>query len=175
MRELRDVDTGEAVKTFTPGRPHTKTEDMMDSVEKFVPALGRFLLALVFVLAGFGKIWGLDATAAQMASHGIPMPHLLVYGVVALEFGGGLALMFGLFTRPLAFIFAIYLLTLALVFHDYWAMPAAEMHAQRVAFLEHLAMLGGMLYVLVFGAGAWSLDALIGLERPRNVTAAARA
>jgi hypothetical protein len=36
-------------------------------------------------------------------------------------------------------------------------------------------MLGGMLYVFVFGAGAWSLDALIGLERPRGVSAVARA
>jgi putative oxidoreductase len=147
----------------------------MDAVEKFVPVLGRFLLALVFVLSGFGKIWGLDATAAQMGSHGIPMPNLLVYGVVALELGGGLALMFGLFTRPLALIFAFYLLILALVFHDYWAMPPAELHAQRVAFFEHLSMLGGMLYVFCFGAGPYSLDALIGLERPRHVAAAARA
>lgn len=147
----------------------------MDAVEKFVPVLGRILLALVFVLSGFGKIWTIDATAGQMASHGIPLPNLLVYGVVALEFGGGLAFMFGLFTRPLALIFAFYLLTLALVFHNYWAMPAAQMHAQQVAFLEHISMLGGMLYVFAFGAGPYSLDALIGLERPHGAAAAARA
>jgi putative oxidoreductase len=147
----------------------------MDAVEKFVPVLGRILLALVFVLSGFGKIWAIDGTAAQMASHGIPLPNLLVYGVVALEFGGGLALMFGLFTRPLALIYAFYLLTLALVFHNYWAMPAAQMHAQQVAFLEHLSMLGGMLYVFAFGAGPYSLDALVGLERPYGAAAASRA
>ena len=144
----------------------------MESIEKLVPVLGRILLALVFVLSGFGKIWGMDGTAAQMASHGIPLPNLLVYGVVLLEFGGGLALMVGLFTRPLAVIFALYLLTLALVFHNYWAMPAAQMHAQQVAFLEHLSMLGGMLYVFAFGPGPYSLDALIGLERPRTASAA---
>lgn len=145
----------------------------MSAVEKFVPVLGRVLLALVFVLSGFGKIWGIGATAGQMASHGIPLPNVLVYGVIALEFGGGLALMLGLFTRPLALIFAIYLLILALVFHDYWAMPAAEMHAQRIAFLEHLSMLGGMLYVFAFGAGPVSIDALVGLERPGTVAARA--
>jgi len=149
---------------------------MMDSLEKFVPVLGRFLLALVFVLSGFGKIWGIDGTAQQMASHGIPLPNILVYGVVLLELGGGLALMFGLFTRPLALIFALYLVTLAVVFHGYWAMPVAELRVQRIAFYEHLSMLGGMLYVLAFGAGPYSLDALIGLERPRrSVAATARA
>jgi putative oxidoreductase len=163
------------VKKFSPGRLNTEAEKKMDSVEKFVPALGRVLLALVFVLAGYGKIWGIGGTAAQMASHGIPLPNVLVYGVVALEFGGGLALMFGLFTRPLAIIFALYLLTLAIVFHGYWAMPAAQAHPQQVAFMEHLAMLGGMLYVFAFGPGPYSLDALFGLERPRRVAAAARA
>jgi putative oxidoreductase len=161
------------VKKFIAGRLNIQAEDMMSAVEKFVPVLGRVLLALVFVLSGFGKIWGIDATATQMASHGIPLPNVLVYGVIALEFGGGLALMLGLFTRPLALIFAIYLLVLALVFHGYWAMPVAEMHAQRVAFLEHLAMLGGMLYVFVFGPGPISVDALVGLERPRAAIARA--
>ena len=147
----------------------------MDFVENFVSALGRFLLALVFVTAGYGKIWGVDSTAAYMASHGIPLPNLLVYGVVLLELGGGLALMFGLFTRPLGLIFAIYLLVLALVFHNYWAMPEAQQHAQQIAFLEHLAMLGGMLYVFAYGPGAFSLDALFGLWRPRSIGAVARA
>ena len=93
----------------------------MDSVEKLVPLLGRVLLAVVFVLGGYGKIWAIDATVAQMASHDIPMPNVLVYGVIALELGGGLALMLGLFTRWLGVIFAFYLLILALTFHDYWA------------------------------------------------------
>jgi putative oxidoreductase len=145
----------------------------MDSVEKLVPVLGRFLLALVFVLAGYAKIWSTDATAAYMASHGIPLPNVLVYGVVALELGGGLMLMFGLFTRWIALVFAIYLLTLALTFHDYWAMPVAVAREQRIAFLEHLAMIGGMLYVFVYGAGVYSLDALFGLARPRTSAAIA--
>jgi putative oxidoreductase len=148
----------------------------MDAVEKIVPVVGRVLLALVFVLGGYGKIFAINATVAQMASHDIPMPNLLVYGVIALELGGGLALMAGLFARPLGLIFAFYLLVLALTFHDYWAMPAAETHAQRVAFLEHLAMMGGMLYVFAFGAGAYSLDALLGLGgTPQPVEAIARA
>ena len=145
----------------------------MDSVEKFAPALGRILLGLLFVVAGYGKIWAIDATATQMASHGIPLPNLLVYGAVALELGGGLMLMAGLLTRFIALVFAFYVLILAMAFHNYWAAPAAAQHAQQVDFLHHLAIIGGMIYVFVYGAGSVSLDALLGLAGPRPSAAIA--
>ena len=35
------------------------------------------------------------------------------------------------------------------------------MRIQHAAFFEHMAMIGGMLYVAAFGAGAFSLDGLL--------------
>jgi putative oxidoreductase len=147
----------------------------MEAVEKFVPVLGRILLALIFILAGYNKIWTIDATVAQMASHGIPLANILVYGVVALELGGGVLLLFGLFTRWIGLALAFYVLVLAFTFHAYWVMPAAEARQQHAAFFEHIAIVGGMLYVVAFGAGAFSLDALLGRESARGGTAVARA
>jgi putative oxidoreductase len=126
-----------------------------------VSAVGRVLLALIFVLAGMSKLGSVDATAAQMASHGVPFAHILVWGAIALELGGGLMLMAGLFARFTALALGFYTLALALIFHAYWAMPAAEVRAQHGAFYEHIAMIGGMLYVVAAGAGAYSLDALM--------------
>jgi putative oxidoreductase len=145
----------------------------MDSVEKLVPLLGRVLLALVFVLGGYGKIWAMDPTIAQMASHDIPMPNVLVYGVIALELGGGLMLMVGLLTRWVALVLFLYLISLAVIFHPYWAMPLEQAREQRAMFFEHVSMMGGMLYVFVYGAGVCSLDALFGLARPRPAAAIA--
>ena len=124
-------------------------------------AAGRFLLALIFVLAGIAKLGSVDATAAQMASHGIPFAHVSVWGAITLELGGGLMLMTGLFARFTALVLGFYTLALALIFHAYWAVPAAEVRAQHGAFFEHIAMIGGMLYVVAAGAGAYSLDALM--------------
>jgi putative oxidoreductase len=123
---------------------------------------GRVLLALIFVLAGFAKFGAPGGTATQMASHGIPAANVLVWGVVAIELVGGLMLLTGLFTRCVALAFAIYLLVLAVMFHAYWGLPADQARVQHAAFFEHIAMIGGMLYVVAFGAGAWSLDALMG-------------
>lgn len=140
----------------------------MDTPVKFLPALGRILLALIFVLAGFGKFSTTDATAAQMASHGIPYSNILVWGAVLLEFVGGLMLLTGLLARWVALVFAFYLVALAVMFHAYWAMPAAQMREQHAAFFEHIAMIGGMLYVVAFGAGPLSFDAMLGWWKPGN-------
>jgi putative oxidoreductase len=134
----------------------------MDAPVKFLPLLGRFLLALIFVQAGIAKLGNVDPTMANMTSHGIPLANILVWGVVALELGGGLMLMAGLFTRWVALAFFFYVLVLAFVFHPYWTMAEAAVRAQRAEFFGHLAMLGGMLYVVAFGGGAWSLDAMMG-------------
>ncbi|HZC57965.1 MAG TPA: DoxX family protein [Xanthobacteraceae bacterium] len=145
----------------------------MDAVEKFVPVLGRFLLALIFVFGGYNKLSTIGATSAQMTGHGIPFAGLLIYGVIALELGGGLMLMFGLLTRWVGLALFLYLISLAVIFHPYWAMPLEQVREQRASFFGHVAMMGGMLYVFAYGGGAYSLDALLGMGRPRTAAAVA--
>src|ERR1700677_3724716 len=134
----------------------------MKAFENFLPALGRILLSLIFVLAGYRKLTTVAATVVQMAHQGIPYSDLLVWGAIAIEFVGGLMLVTGLFARWVAFALAVYIAVLAFLFHAYWTVPAAEARNQFNAFFEHLAMIGGMLYVVAFGPGAYSIDAVLG-------------
>lgn len=136
-----------------------------------LPALGRALLALIFVLAGIGKLGAIAVTSAHMADHGIPYANVLVWGAVALELGGGIMLIVGFLTRLVAAAFFFYLLALATIFHAYWTMSGAAAHAQHADFLQHLAMMGGMLYVVAFGAGPYSIDALISGRRSAGAMA----
>jgi putative oxidoreductase len=161
-----------ASKHFTPGAAlYRRTDNTMDAPVKFLPVLGRFLLALIFVQGGIHKLGVIGATATEMAGHGIPLSNILVWGAVAMELGGGLMLMTGLFTRWAALALCLYTLTLALIFHAYWAVPEAAARTQHAAFFNHIAMMGGMLYVVAFGAGPYSLDALV-WRRPTTLAAA---
>jgi putative oxidoreductase len=124
-------------------------------------ALGRVLLALIFVRAGINKLGSIDATATEIASHGIPLANILVFGAIAMELGVGFLLMVGLFARCAALALFFYTLVLAVIFHAYWAAPAAQARMQASFFFGHLSMMGGMLMVVAFGAGALSLDAVM--------------
>lgn len=131
-----------------------------------LPAIGRILLALIFVLAGISKLGAVTAASATMARYGIPYSNDLVWGVIALELGGGILLIVGLLTRLVAAAYFFYLLALAVIFHAYWTMTGAAAHAQHGDFFQHLAIMGGMLYVVAFGAGPYSIDALIWKRPP---------
>ena len=67
-----------------------------------VSALGRLLMALIFVRAGINKLGTIAATTAAMRSHGIPYPDVLVWGAILVELGGGLMLVAGLYARWVA-------------------------------------------------------------------------
>jgi putative oxidoreductase len=70
------------------------------------------------------------------------------------ELGGGLAILFGLFTPPVGLVLAIWCVATALIVHTNFAD-----RNQEINFLKNMAMTGGFLCVTAFGARAWSLDA----------------
>ena len=115
--------------------------------------LSRLGLSLIFILSGASKIAGYEATQHYMAAMGVSGSLLPL--VIALELGGGLALLAGLFTRPLALGLAAFSLASAALFH---ANLGDQM--QFINFYKNVAIAGGFLALAASGAGGWSLDAL---------------
>ena len=145
----------------------------MNTEVSSVSALGRLLIALIFIRAGINKLGSIAATAATMRNHGIPYPDILIWGAIALELGVGLMLVAGLYARWVALALFFYTFSLALIFHPYWTVSdPAEARTQASSFFGHLSMMGGMLFVVAFGAGAYSVDALI--TQPSTAAVAAR-
>ena len=134
----------------------------MNAEASSISAFGRLLIALIFIRAGINKLGSVAATTATMRNHGIPFPDILVWGAITLELVGGLMLVAGLYARWVALALFFYTFSLALIFHHYWTIsdPAAA-RTDASSFFGHLSMMGGMLFVVAFGAGAYSVDALM--------------
>ena len=122
-------------------------------MDKALHIAARLLMSLIFIIAGFGKLTGFSGTVGYFASMGLPMPNLLVPLVILIELGGGLALLFGFKTRWVAAVLALFSIGSALVAHTNFADPG-----QMNNFMKNLAMAGGFLMFVRYGAGAPSID-----------------
>jgi len=118
----------------------------------------RVVAGFLFIQAGsvilFGWFGGMPGGAK------VPLMSQTGIGGV-LEFFGGILIMLGLFTRPVAFILSGMMAVAYWQFHfphGHWPVQNQGMAAVLFCFI--------FLYMAAQGAGEWSLDGLI--RRPRN-------
>jgi putative oxidoreductase len=130
----------------------------MNVLNRYGPLAGRILIALIFVLSGFGKVMGFEGTVGYIASKGLPLPQLAAIGAIIIELGGGFMLVFGWRARWAAAALLVFTAFAALIFHNFWAVPPDQAQNQMIHFMKNISMMGGLLYVLVHGSGPLSLS-----------------
>jgi putative oxidoreductase len=114
---------------------------------------GRIFIAALFLMAGIGKLGaGYAGTQGYMESMGVP--GVLLPLVIALEIGGAILVIAGLWTRLAALALAGFTVVSAVLFH---ADFSDQM--QQIMFMKNFAIAGGFLFLAASGAGAWSVDA----------------
>jgi putative oxidoreductase len=122
------------------------------------PLVGRVLLALIFIIAGFGKITGFEGTVGYMQAYNMPMTQILAVIAIIIELGGGIMIAVGWKARWGAAALFIFVLVASFVFHAFWTVPADQAQLQNIMFMKNLAIMGGMLYIIAYGSGPLSVD-----------------
>ncbi len=131
---------------------------MLNSLQTPFALIGRVLIALLFIPAGFGKIAGFAGAAGYIASKGVPFPEICAAIAIAVELGLGLLLLVGFQARWAALGIAFFTLVITFIFHNYWGVPADQVMMQKQAFFKNIAVVGGLLTIAAWGAGRWSID-----------------
>jgi putative oxidoreductase len=121
----------------------------------YAAALGRLMIATLFLLSGLGKIAAPAVTQAYIASTGLPLPIAGYLIAVVVEVAGGLLLAVGYRTTFVATGMAVFTLATAAFFHNNFADQNQMIH-----FFKNIAITGGLLQVATFGAGSLSIDGL---------------
>ncbi|HEX5382720.1 MAG TPA: DoxX family protein [Acinetobacter sp.] len=116
-----------------------------------VSLIARALLAYIFLVAGWGKLTAYSATVGYMEAMGVPGALLPL--TILVEFGGGLALLFGFQARFAALGLGVFSIITAFIFHG-----GAE---DAINFMKNFAIAGGLFFLMLHGVGKFSLDALI--------------
>lgn len=120
--------------------------------------VGRALMAVIFITAGFGKLTAFQGTAGYIASQGLPLPQVVTVLTIVLELGGGLMLLLGWKARWAAVALLVFTGLAGAIFHAFWAAAPDQVQAQLIHFQKNLAMMGGLLYLAMHGSGRLSLD-----------------
>lgn len=131
---------------------------MLSTLQNPLALVSRLLFALLFLPAGIGKITGFAGTVGYISSVGLPMPTVAAAVAAVVEIVGALALIFGFGTRLAALVLAFFTLVASFFFHAYWSVPADAQMVQQLLFFKNIAVVGGLLALTAFGAGAWSVD-----------------
>ena len=124
---------------------------------KYAVLLGRILLALPFLLAGFGHFS--EGTIGYATMKGVPMAGFLVpfTGIMALV--GAISLILGFKAKWGALIIIIFLIPVTIYMHNFWAeTDKMQMQMQMSIFMKNFAMAGAALLITYFGAGPLSID-----------------
>lgn len=123
------------------------------NANRYFPLAGRLLIGLPFAMSGFGKLTAAAATRQLIAAAGLPFPLLALAVAIIVELGGGLALIAGFRARFAAAALAVFSIAAALSFHNNFADQNQLIH-----FLKDVMITGGLLQIVAFGAGAFSID-----------------
>lgn len=131
---------------------------MNSSLANTLALVGRILLAWLFIDSGYAKIGGFQGTVGYIASKGLPGAQALAAAALVVELGGAALLVIGWKARWAALALAVFTAVATFFFHNFWAMPEAQQAIQKLMFLKNLAIIGGLLFVVAYGAGRFSVD-----------------
>jgi len=134
----------------------------MERAKSYLPLLGRVLIGAPFLFSGISKLAAHETTVGYLSSLGLPFAQLAWHLTIAVELGGGVLLLMGFRAQRVAAALAGFVLATAIFMHRNLADQNQLTH-----FLANIMLAGGLLQIVYFGAGPFSLDASRGRLWPQ--------
>jgi putative oxidoreductase len=134
---------------------------MLRQYQGFITLLGRLLLTPIFLKAAYSHLTDFAGTKGYMA-HNLPLPDgvltFLLAGACAFLVLGGLSVLFGYQARVGALLLVLFLIPVTIIMHNFWAANPDQVMSQTMNFAKNFTIAGGLLFIMAYGAGPWSLD-----------------
>ena len=89
---------------------------------------------------------------------GLAMAEVLTVLTIIIELGGGLLIIVGWQARWAAAAIFLFIIPVTFIFHAFWSVtdPQAQ-YMDMLMFMKNLAIMGGMLMIVAYGSGPYSL------------------
>ncbi|MEP7321582.1 MAG: DoxX family protein [Saprospiraceae bacterium] len=136
-------------------------------MKDIIDLIGRICLSLIFFWEAYDSIAFFDATQRTMTNYGITWNQdFLLIGAIAILILGAFFLLVGYRAATGAFLILCYWIPVTLIVYSFWNDPVSERRLQSILFMKNIAIIGGLLIVIVNGAGKFSIKRMIAASRP---------
>lgn len=113
----------------------------------------RIAVGVIFILAGWGKLNGIDGTTGFFENIGVPLAGFMAWVVALVEFLGGILVLIGYKIRIPSILLAIVMVVAILM-----VKMGGEFSNMRI----DIALLAITIALSLLGSGAYSVDAKLG-------------
>lgn len=128
--------------------------------------VARFCLATIFIFEAYDSIAYFHQTKETMAAYGMEWrPDLLLTCAIILLVLGGALILIGYKAAFGAFLILLYWIPVTFIVHSFWNDPVEVRRLQSILFMKNIAIAGGLLMVVVNGAGKYSVKRLLAAVR----------
>jgi putative oxidoreductase len=108
-------------------------------------ALGRVLLASLFIVGGIRHFWILPAVTEALRARGLPLPRLALIVASLFEVGAGLLLALGLFVFWAALGLVGFTIVAGLLLLNFWDQQGEQRAASIMSWRSNIALIGGLI------------------------------
>lgn len=123
----------------------------MQTLRDYAPLIARLFMAVLFLLAGVGKLGDVAGFTGYLTSGGLPA--FLAWPSILFEIAVGVLLLVGFQVRLTALAGAAFCVVSAVLYHNNFADQT-----QMIMFLKNFAIAGGFLALFSNGAGKLAID-----------------
>ena len=123
----------------------------------YVDLLARLFLSAIFIKSGVSKLLNPARTQEYMASKGLPLTEVWIWATILVLILGAVSVLLGYKSTIGACLLIGLLIPATLIFHG-------NVPAEEIAFFQHLGLMGGLLMILAFGSGKFSLENYLKIE-----------
>lgn len=152
---------------------------MSSVLQNICVLVGRLMLSAIFLLSGIHHLMDWKGATNLLAGQlRVWLRENLIEWLVPLLMGGALVFLIagsvmvalGIRSRLGATMLLVFLLPTTILFHNFWSISPllAEHGAQMIQFLKNLGLFGGLLMVVAFGTGKYSLEGALSIKVSRK-------
>ena len=127
------------------------------------PLLGRLMVSLIFATSAYSKAFGWSGNVAYMQSQHLPMIPFLLACALVVELVGSICLIVGWQARVATSVMFLYMIPVTFLLHRFMS----------THFQKNIGIMGGLLYIAIYGAGRFALSSIEQRPTPAGQTLSA--